>query len=412
MPSSFLLLSGLKRRHSSLVALLTATVVLALHGSCLWAQRSVARALDTGELVLPESPGSLVAGSAQVQGSTSGQGSPLPKQAYPVGAASVSGAVVDSTGGAIPTALIVLNDSNEVVAARLPVNERGGFVLRNLPSGQYRVTVEAPGFQPLVAPTFHLNGGQAFALGSLELAVASNRADVEVNVTEHSLAEEQMKEAMHQRTLGVLPNYYSSYIWNAAPLAPKQKLKLALYSTLDPASFVTAGISSGVEQAENTYPGYGQGAEGYGKRYGAALAGHLVSTLIGRAVLPSVFRQDPRYFYLGPGSSVSRRFGYALSRAVVARGDNGHWQPAYASVLGGFASGAVAYTYHPATDRGPYLIARNGLVQIGARAVTNLIREFVLRSVSTNVPDFEKGKPPPAPAGAVTPAPIAAVATP
>lgn len=330
------------------------------------------------------------------------QHGPLPEapgavllQAAVRGTASVAGAVVDSTGAAIPTAKIVLNTENGAVAATVPVDEHGVFVLRELVPGQYRITVEAAGFQTLVAPSFTLKVGQTLEAGALELAIAGNRSDVEVNVTEHSLAAEQIKEAMHQRTLGVLPNYYSSYIWNAAPLDAGQKMKLGLYSTLDPASFLTAGITAGIEQARNTYPGYGQGAEGYGKRYGSALAGHIVATMIGRAILPSVFHQDPRYFYLGPGSSFGTRFGYALSRAVVARGDNGHWQPAYASVLGGFASGAVAYGYHPATDRGPYLIARNGVVNIGARAVTNLIREFVLRSVSTNVPDFEKGKPPP-----------------
>ena len=390
---------GLYRLLVSLLVTLPLLSGRFLHGQ---ESTSDSREAGIGKAALPESPGSVALGVAGAD-PVGGQALQLPKPVYPTGTSSVSGVVVDATGAAIPTAVIVLHDSMGAVAGKLSVDEQGVFLMQALPAGQFRVTVAAPGFQPLVAPDFHLNVGQNQALGSLELAIAGNRADVEVTVSQHSLAAEQMKEAMHQRTLGILPNYYSSYIWNAAPLAPGQKIKLALYSTLDPSSFLTAGISSGIEQANNTYPGYGSGWEGYGKRYGAALAGHIVSTVIGRAILPTVFRQDPRYFYLGPGSSVKRRFAYALTRAVVARGDNGHWQPAYASVLGGFASGAAAYGYHPATDRGPYLIARNGVIQIGARAVTNLIREFVLRSVSTNVPDFEKGKPPPIPTTAALP---------
>ena len=55
------------------------------------------------------------------------------------------------------------------------------------------------------------------------------------------------------------------------------------------------------EQWQNTFPGYGQGAQGYAKRYGAAYADEAISRMIGSAMLPSLLHQDPRYFYRGSG---------------------------------------------------------------------------------------------------------------
>ena len=81
-----------------------------------------------------------------------------------------------------------------------------------------------------------------------------------------------------------------------------------------------------MEQYKNAFPAYGGGIEGYGKRYAAALANHLSGTMLGRAVYPSIFHQDPRYFYKGKGSVGSRTL-YAISTAVIARGGGGSSVP-------------------------------------------------------------------------------------
>ena len=58
----------------------------------------------------------------------------------------------------------------------------------------------------------------------------------------------------------------------------------------------------------------------------------LVSgTFIGGAILPSLFKQDPRYFYKGTGSRKSRFF-YAIANSVICKGDNGRWQPNYSNI--------------------------------------------------------------------------------
>ena len=98
-------------------------------------------------------------------------------------------------------------------------------------------------------------------------------------------------------------------------------------------TWLVVGAFAGVEQAGNTFAGYGQGAQGYGKRFGANYADGLSDTMIGGAILPSLFKQDPRYFYKGTGTIRSRAM-YAIANAVICKGDNGRWQPNYSAHSG------------------------------------------------------------------------------
>jgi hypothetical protein len=102
-----------------------------------------------------------------------------------------------------------------------------------------------------------------------------------------------------------------------------------------PSLLVEVGVLAGIDQAGDRWGAYGQGARGYGKRYGASYA----KVFSHRAVMPSVLKQDPRYFYKGTGSKKSRIL-YALASSVICKGDNGHWQPNYSSVTGSFAGGS------------------------------------------------------------------------
>jgi len=172
----------------------------------------------------------------------------------------------------------------------------------------------------------------------------------------------------------------------------KQKFQLSIRSIIDPVSFLTVAGIAGAEQYKNVYPGYGGGIEGYGKRYGAALANHVSGNLLGRAVYPSIFHQDPRYFYKGKGTIRSRAL-YAISATVIARGDDGQSEPNYSRVLGSFSAAAISNLYYPASDRGGSLVVVNGLAGLGADAVANVIREFFLKRITSHVPKGANGQP-------------------
>jgi hypothetical protein len=115
--------------------------------------------------------------------------------------------------------------------------------------------------------------------------------------------------------------------------------------------------------------------------------------MIGDAILPSLLHQDPRYFYKGTGSTRSRMF-YALSRALIVRGDNGHAQFAYSRIMGDLAAGGIANAYYPPENRGVRLVFTSAAIDIGANAATNLIREFILPGLTSHVPKDVKEKSP------------------
>jgi Carboxypeptidase regulatory-like domain len=304
---------------------------------------------------------------------------------------SISGTVLDANGAALSGAQVTLDAAKGGWERAVLADSDGKFTFVELPQGTFKVTITSAAMETSVRSDIVLGAHESRELPTIVLAIAGVTTEVQVGLSHTELAQEQIKAAERQRVFGVLPNFYSSYIWNAAPLNTRQKFNLAFHSITDPVEFLGTGIIAGAEQANNTFPGYGQGTQGYAKRYGAAYADDVLGRMIGSAILPSVLHQDPRYFYEGSGTKRSRIF-YALSRAVVTRGDNGHAQPNYSHVLGSFAAGGISNLYHPAGDRGVSLTLSNGLIETAGSAVDNLLREFLLRKITPNVPDHERGK--------------------
>ena len=226
----------------------------------------------------------------------------------------------------------------------------------------------------------------------MALAIAVNFSVMRVALTRVDMAEAEVKEEEKQRVLGFIPNFYVSYDPNPVPLDTRQKFELAWRATVDPVNFGIVAAIAGVEQAQNEFGGYGQGGRGYGKRYGAAFADSVTSTFIGSAILPSLLKQDPRYFYKGTGSRRSRLL-YALANAVICKSDRGRWQANYSGILGSLASGGISNLYYPAGDRGAQLVVENTLVGIGASAAANVFQEFVVRRLTPKLPPRAPANP-------------------
>jgi hypothetical protein len=110
-------------------------------------------------------------------------------------------------------------------------------------------------------------------------------------------------------------------------------------------------------------------------------------------VLPSLLKQDPRYFYKGTGSNRSRIL-YAIANSVICKGDNRHWQANYSNILGNLAAGGISNLYYPADDRnGAGLTFENAAIGIGATAIANLFQEFVVRKFTPKVPNNAPAQP-------------------
>ena len=183
------------------------------------------------------------------------------------------------------------------------------------------------------------------------------------------------KVPQNDRILWTLPNYLT--VENASslpPLSAAQKFKLVAQGTFDPLEFAFLALESGVNQASNTNPTFGQGLKGYGKRYALAFADNTVENFMVAAIYAAPLRQDPRYYQLGKGS-VLHRAGYAALRVVVTRSDSGKTQFNFSEILGSGTAAAISNAYHP----GPRTVGSSCSVwatQVGWDAVGYEMKEF------------------------------------
>jgi hypothetical protein len=197
--------------------------------------------------------------------------------------------------------------------------------------------------------------------------------------------EKEQQNAQHENETGIsrdrifwtMPNFLTMENADNIPtLTAGQKFKVVGRSLIDPSEFVLIGLVAGLGQASDSNPTYGQGAQGYAKRYGTSYADNAVENFMASAVLPSLLHQDPRYYQLGHGSFV-RRAGHALARVAITRTDSGKKQFNYSEVLGaGIAAAISTYSYHPDSERSFGNVASVWSTQIGWDVVTYMIKEF------------------------------------
>jgi hypothetical protein len=271
-----------------------------------------------------------------------------------------------------------LSQSQEVLSG-----DDGQFSFANVTPGPFQLTVTAAGFATQTS-SGTLLPGEIHTVPQIALPVAPDITDVQVSLSPVEVAEAQVKDEEKQRVLGFIPNFYVTYDPHPVALTSKQKFELAWRTTIDPVTFAIVGGIAGVQQAENDFNGYGQGAEGYAKRFGSTYANLAAGTFIGSAILPSLLKQDPRYYYKGTGGTRSRSL-YAIANAVICKGDNGHWQVNYSNILGSLAAGAISNLYYPAQNRnGAALTFENAAIGVGATAAANLVEEFLMRKLTSN----------------------------
>ena len=163
-------------------------------------------------------------------------------------------------------------------------------------------------------------------------------------------AQEQLDQQYHQRVFGVMATFNTTRNKDALPLSTRQKYELFFRSAVDPWPFVLTFVGAGLDQAQNSFPEYGQGVQGYAKRWGAGYADYFTGNLLGNAVLADVLKEDPRYFQKGTGSYASRAL-WAAGGTVWCKRDDGSWGPNYANVAGNLIGAAISNLYYPASDR-------------------------------------------------------------
>ena len=181
----------------------------------------------------------------------------------------------------------------------------------------------------------------------------------------------------NDRIFYALPNFLT--LENAdrmPPLTAAEKFKVTARSSFDPVTFFWHASIAGIGQAQDSEGGYGQGAEGYAKRFASNFADGTIENFTTQAVFPSLLHQDPRYYQSGKGG-VARRILYAVSRIAVTRTDSGHSQINYSEFLGSSTAAAIStYSYHPRGDRNLLNTTSVWGSEVGYDTLNNLVKEF------------------------------------
>jgi hypothetical protein len=301
-------------------------------------------------------------------------------------AGQIIGTVTDTNQNTLAAAAVVLEGLAASDRRTVLTNDNGFFVLKNLKSGiPYHVTIRAEGFALWTSPVITLLPGEYKILTGAVLRIAEARTTVTVGIKSdeiatEAIAVEQVKIEETQRVFGIVPNFYVVYSPEAVRLSTRLKYKLALKLSVDPVTALGIAMLSGIGQASDS-PNYGQGAKGFGQRFGANAADGFTNIMIGGAILPALLHQDPRYFYQGTGTKKSRAF-HAFIHPFVCKGDNGRIQPNYSSMGGDLASASISNLYYPDSNRGATLVFQNFATSSGERMASALLQEFVLRKLT------------------------------
>jgi len=202
---------------------------------------------------------------------------------------------------------------------------------------------------------------------------APSSADTQTSTAKNEKQIEKQEQS--QRMLGVIPNFGTTSRQNAPPLSPGGKFHLFLKSAFDPVEIAVVGLQAGFSQMEDEFPEYGQGAAGYGKRYGATLADEVSSDFFTGYFYSALLKEDPRYFRLGEGS-IKYRLLYSLVQEVDCRRDDGTRGVAWENIFGVLTSGSLSNAYYPPAERGFGLTMSRSAIAVGYGTLGSVVDEF------------------------------------
>jgi len=298
--------------------------------------------------------------------------------------ATIVGTVTDIDDVQVLGATVILQANDSDYVRTIETNENGFFRIGDIPSAHtYHVTVNANGFAKWESSVLSLEPGEFKILDVGKLQVEEVRTSITVRPEEsEEIAAQQVKAAEKQRAFLIVPNFYAVYTANPEPLTAKLKFSLAFAVSRDP--FTLGGVTTlaAIDQATMS-PRYVEGARGYAERFGANYANALTDIMLDGAIFPVLLHQDPRYFYQGTGTKRSRAF-HVISSLVVAKGDNGRWQPNYSNICGDLASSTISNLYYPSSNRGPGLVFQGFAIDTAVHLTIRMLDEFVLRPPKTS----------------------------
>ena len=189
---------------------------------------------------------------------------------------------------------------------------------------------------------------------------------------------QQKRETRLQSTIEILERrsiFFPDLATSRKPLSMRQKLELSADASIAPSRVLSSLAGAGLSQAADTLHAYGQGGDGYAKRFGSSMASQASDHFFGTFLLPSMLHDDPRYFVKLHGG-LGVRIGYAMSRIVVTRKDNGERATNWPEIIAPLLAESLANSYLPTNERTAGKTFRRYGVRLGLTAAGNLAKEY------------------------------------
>ena len=160
-----------------------------------------------------------------------------------------------------------------------------------------------------------------------------------------------------------------------ARLSTGDKFKLFVDNSASLSSLAASAFWAGVGQVEYHPHGYPQGAEGYGKRFGAQMARNASSEFFGTFMLASMLHQDPR-FYPQTDPTLGGSIKYAVQRVFVTRNDDGNDVANWSGLLGPAMGEGLANVYWPEGERNAGQTFERYGTDLAGRVGLNFFRNY------------------------------------
>jgi hypothetical protein len=188
-------------------------------------------------------------------------------------------------------------------------------------------------------------------------------------------ATQPVQPAEDKRIFGVIPNNRTTE--GSIPFQPitaKQKITIAFKDSFDWPVYPTAALFAVLYQLENQNPSFGQGMEGYAKRFATAYGDQMIGNMMTEGIVPAIFHQDPRYFRVGEGTKLHRA-RMALQQIVICKNDSGRKTFNYSEWGGNALATAISNAYYPDT-RDVSDNVEKWLIAVATDSFSNILKEF------------------------------------
>jgi hypothetical protein len=231
---------------------------------------------------------------------------------------------------------------------------------------------DAPGTAALTGETEPLNSSSSVESNLQASGASTQQAPQTASATPPA----DPQAVQTKRILGIFPNFRSvSSDVHLPPQTVKEKFITATKDSFDYSAIFVPAAVAGFGQATNATPEFGQGAAGYGRYFWHTYVDQASENYFVEFIVPSITRQDTRYYTLGHGGFL-KRTGYAVSRIVITRNDAGNETFNTSEVIGAGAAAGVSNLYYPSRERTFGNTAGKWATNVGIDGAAFLLREF------------------------------------